>query len=146
MKSRSIFWSSGLAKRPPENLCLFLTQKSAECLTLNNVACNHTLLNCQKFQLLITYGKNYVSDLATNSVCRWRLTLRMSLTKKFLRFVSQDLQVYRVWAFVNQMHILCYDIPDEKTLLVIWFPLNVDPWQITITVLYHFKLHRYHFL
>ena len=34
----------------------------------------------------------------------------------------------------------------EKTLLVISFPPNVDPLQIKIKVLYHFKLRDYRFL
>ena len=39
---------------------------------------------------------------------------------------SQDFQVHRGWSFVDQIHILCYDILGKKTLLVIWFPANTD--------------------
>ena len=53
-------------------------------------------------------------------------TIEGSAAKKFLRFASQDFQIYRVWTFADQIHILCYDILDKKTSLVIWFPPNAD--------------------
>ena len=42
----------------------------------------------------------------------------------------------RIWTFVDQIHILCYNILSEKTSLGIWFPPNVDLWQIRIKVFY----------
>ena len=48
-------------------------------------------------------------------------------------------KIYKYIVFVDQIHILCYDILGEKTSLVIWFPPNVHPCQIRIKVLYHFN-------
>ena len=101
------------------------------------------------------------NDVATNGVngrignktwckCECRAPMETSIEGvcclEFLRFASQDFQVHRVWTFVDQIHISHYKILGENTSLIIWFPPNVDLWQIRIKVFYHFKLCDYRFL
>ena len=51
-----------------------------------------------------------------------------ALACKFLRFVSQDFKVRCVRTFVDQIHILCYDILCEKTWLFFFISNHYWSW------------------
>ena len=108
IKSTSIFWSLVLAKYPPANL----------------------------YVMNVMNGRIGKKTWCKFECCApMETTIDGSAAKKFLRFASQDFQIYRVWTFADQIHILCYDILDKKTSLVIWFPPNADPWdQIKVSL------------
>ena len=58
-----------MAKCSLGNLCLHLarSQKSKEWLISKKSACNHTLLNRKNKKVLVTYGRNSMSDLASSN-------------------------------------------------------------------------------
>ena len=60
-----------------------------------------------------------------NTVLWWILALKVSVAYKCLIFASQDFQVHRIWTFVDQIHILWYDILREKTLLFDIHPMLI---------------------
>ena len=74
-----------MVKCPPANLCLHLarSQKSKEQLTSKNSACDHTLLNLKKTtKVLVTYGRNSMSDLtSSNDVAIYNVNGRIGNAK-----------------------------------------------------------------
>ena len=98
-----------------------------------------------KSKIPVGYGRISGSDLASsNDVAKtWG---KCECCAPMETSIEGACCLHRVWTFVDQIHILCYDSLGEKTSLVVWFSPNADPWQIRIKVFYLFKLRDYRFL
>ena len=116
-----------------------------------------------KSEVSFAYDRNSMSDLANNinvatndmggrignktwCICECCASMETSIESvcclEILRFLSQDFQVCCVCKFVDQIHILLYNILYKKNQLSIGFPPTFDPCQIRIKFFYWFRLHH----